>query len=103
MLNPWRFSLCDDTIFLVPTLFPYIVPIHKWFFGASQAWLPAQYLRYAQEIILGGKRACETPISNRCLRLFFSYASILKKIAILGQPPRTVLYPQINCTELPTS
>ena len=48
-------------------------------FGVSWARLPAQSLRYAQRIILGGKRACETPISNIYLRLFFSHALILNK------------------------
>ena len=42
-------------------------------FGVSQARLPAQYLRYAQKIILGGKRACETTISTICCGNFFSY------------------------------
>ena len=37
--------------------------------------------------ILGGNRACETPISTICLRYFFSQALILEKIAIPGQPP----------------
>ena len=38
-----------------------------------------QSLRYAQKIILGGKRACETLISTICLLLFFLHALILNK------------------------
>ncbi len=37
--------------------------------------------------MLAGTRTCETPISHIWLCLFFENASILNKIAVLGQPP----------------
>ncbi|RLB84323.1 MAG: hypothetical protein DRH24_05305 [Deltaproteobacteria bacterium] len=46
---------------------------------ALRKCLFSQTLRYAQKIILKGNRACETPISTICLRLFFEQALILKK------------------------